>query len=350
MPMRHGGDVQPWKGYGMTRIKDEDYAYATARVRAVEVHLLDSVRLEQLLASATLADGMKLLAEARYGTGASSAEQGWEALLDGELARCYAFLAGLIPNPEVLDVFRLREDYLNLKLMLKSLYQGRDVAGTTGDAGMVPIAQLALAIVDNHPGSLPETMGKAMTEAMLEFGKRADPRDIDLVLDRAVYRHMNEKAAEIGHPFLMELVSLMSDMANIRIYIRGRLTGQSRDFFSRALLEGGKVDASKFRDASEKPMEVFLESIRYTWFGDAAMAGMDGYKAGRGITSLEKQLDDRFMDFVRRARFVAMGLEAIVGHLLARETEIRNVRIILTGKGSGLSHEDIRERLRLAYV
>lgn len=334
----------------MTRIRDEDYAYATARVRAVEVHMLDSARLERLLEAATLADGMKLLAEARYGTGTPLAEQGWEALLDGELARCYAFLTGLMPHPEVLDVFRLREDYLNLKLMLKSLYQGRDVAGTTGDSGMVPAGQLVRAIVDNHPGSLPETMGKALTEAMLEFGKRADPRDIDLVLDRAVYRHMNEKAAEIGHPFLVELVSLMSDMANIRIYIRGRLTGESREFFSRALLEGGRVDASKFRDASEKPVEAFLESIRHTWFGEAAMAGMDGYKAGRGITWLEKRLDDRFMDYVRRARYVAMGLEALVGHLLARETEIRNVRIIFTGKGNGLSHEDIRERLRMTYV
>lgn len=334
----------------MTRIRDEDYAYATARVRAVEVHLLDAAGLERLLEAPSMAEGMKLLAEARFGEGNLSTAQGWEALLDGELARCYSFLANLMPDPGVLDVFRLREDYLNLKRMLKALYLGQDVAGTAGSPGMVPVPQLARAIVDNRPGLLPETMGKALTEAIAEFGKRADPRDIDLVLDRACYRHMNEMADGIGHPYLSDLMALMTDMANIRIFIRGRLTGETREFFLRALLVGGKVDIAKFRDASDKPVDSFLASIRHTWFGEAAMAGMEGYKAGRGITWLEKQLDDRLMTFVRRGRYVAMGLEAIVGHLAARETEIRNVRIILTGKVNGLAHEDIHERLRDAYV
>ncbi len=334
----------------MTRTRDEDYAYATARVRAVEVHLLDEARLERILDAPSIADCMKLLAEARYGEGVTGREQGWEALLDGELARCYSFLAHLMPDPDTLDVFRLREDYLLLKRMLKALYQGQDAAGVAGTPGTVPASLLARAVIDNKPGILPETMGKALAEAMAEFGKRADPRDIDLVLDRAAYRHMKETAAGIGHPFLSEMVALMTDMANIRIFIRGRLTGEKREFFMRAVLEGGLVDAARFRDSSEKPIEAFLSTIRHTWFGEAAMAGMEGYRSGRGITWLEKQLDDRFMAFARRARYSAMGLGAMVGHLVARETEIRNVRIILTGKTNRLSREDIRERLRVGYA
>jgi V/A-type H+/Na+-transporting ATPase subunit C len=118
----------------------------------------------------------------------------------------------------------------------------------------------------------------------------------------------------------------------------------------RALIEGGMVEASRFRDSAENTIEAFLTTIRHTWFGNAAAAGMEGYRDGRGISWLEKQLDDRFMAYVRRGRYVAMGLEALVGHLVARETEIRNVRIILTGKVNRIPHEDILERLRVGYA
>ncbi len=50
----------------MTKIREEDYAYATARVRAVEPRLLDSLRFERLLEAPTVSDAVKLLTEARY--------------------------------------------------------------------------------------------------------------------------------------------------------------------------------------------------------------------------------------------------------------------------------------------
>ena len=180
---------------------------------------------------------------------------------------------------------------------------------------------------------------------MAVFGKTADPRDIDLVLDKANFAHMGRLATDIGNPFLMELIALMTDMANIRIAIRGKLAGESRDFFRKAILPGGLIDPTRFRDASEKPLENLLEAIRFTWFGEAAIEGMEGYKAGHGISWLEKQLDDRLMVFVRKARYTAMGVEAMVGHLLARETEIRNVRIVMTGRSMASPNRTSRKGL-----
>jgi len=335
----------------MTRILEEDYAYATARVRAIERRLTDASGFDRLIDAETTDDAMKQLMESCFGDGTDAGRQGWEMMLDQEPERVLAFLAGLMPHPEILDLFRLRDDYLNAKRLLKMMYQGQDLTAFAGKSGgTVPVPVLLQAIVERRYGTLPDIMGEAVSEAMTEFGKKADPRDIDLVLDRAVFLHMNTLAAEIGNPFLTELVALMTDMANIRIAIRGKLTGEARDFFQKAILSGGSIDPARFRAAVEKPLEAFVESIRITWFGEAAISGMEGYKAGRGISWLEKLLEDRLMVFVQRARYTAMGVEAMVGHLLARETEIRNVRIVMTGKVNGLSQTDIRERLRLTYV
>ena len=334
----------------MTKIREEEYAYATARVRAVEPRLLDGQRFERLLEAPTVSDALKLLAEARYGEGAEVSELGWEALLDAEWARVTAFLANIMPYPEVLDVFRLQTDYLQAKRLLKALYQGKDPGAVTGMPGTVPMSALVRTISDRKPYELPETLVQTIFLAMDTFGKSADPRDIDLVLDQGAYRHMSEQAALVGHPFLTEIVSLYTDMANIRIFVRGRSIGESADFLKKALLPGGLLETKRFLDASDKPVEAFLESIRFTPFGETAISGYEAFKAGRGISQFEQQLENRFMQQVRKAKYVAMGLEPMIGYLLAKETELRNVRILLTGKVNGLPVEEIREKLRMTYV
>jgi len=335
---------------GMTKIREEDYAYATARVRAVEPRLLDSLRFERLLEAPTVSDAVKLLTEARYAEGTDVSELGWEALLDAEGARVTAFLAGIMPYPEVLDVFRLQTDYLQAKRLLKALYRSRDPGALTGLPGTVPMAALVRAIEDHKPYELPAPLAEAIFTAMDTYGKSGDPRDIDLVLDQGAYRHMAQAAAEVGHPFLTETVALYTDMANIRVFVRGRLIGESVDFLRKALLPGGNLAPKRFLDAADKSVEAFLESIRYTPFGETALAGFEAFKAGRGISLFEQRLEDRFMQHVRKAKYVAMGLEPMVGYLLAKETEIRNVRILLTGKVNGLPQEEIREKLRMTYV
>lgn len=334
----------------MTKIREEDYAYATARVRAVEPRLLDSQKMDRLLESPSVSDATKLLAEARYGEGMDVSEVGWEDLLEAEGARVVAFLTDVMPYPELLDVFRLQTDYLQAKRLLKALYQGKDPGAVTGLPGTVPLARLVRSIRDRKPYELPEQLVRTMFDAMDQFGKSGDPRDIDLVLDHGAYRHMSELAGSIGHPFLSETVALTIDMTNIRIFVRGRLIGESVDFLRKALLPGGQLESKRFLDAADKPLESFLESIRMTLFGDAAWEGFEAFKSGKGISILEQKLEDCFMRHVRKAKYVAMGLDPMIGYWLAKETEIRNVRILLTGKVNHLAAEEIREKLRMTYV
>ena len=45
-----------------------------------------------------------------------------------------------------------------------------------------------------------------------------------------------------------------------------------------------------------------------------------------------------------------LGIEPVVGYLQAKETEVMNLRMILTGKISGMDDALIKERLRDTYV
>ena len=68
------------------------------------------------------------------------------------------------------------------------------------------------------------------------------------------------------------------------------------------------------------------------------------------ISGVEKYLDNQRMDFIREALYVPFGIEPVVGFLEAKKAEVMNLRMILTGKISGMDDTLIRERLRSAYV
>ena len=56
------------------------------------------------------------------------------------------------------------------------------------------------------------------------------------------------------------------------------------------------------------------------------------------------------MRYIKDAKYVPFGPEAAAAFLLAKESEIKNLRMILTGKIAGTPKEVISERLRETYV
>ena len=73
----------------MGRIREEDYAYATARVRAVEVRLMDDNKINRLLNMTDPQDAVKFLLESGYGADHTDSEkkaaENIEVLFDYEL-------------------------------------------------------------------------------------------------------------------------------------------------------------------------------------------------------------------------------------------------------------------------
>ena len=82
---------------------------------------------------------------------------------------------------------------------------------------------------------------------------------------------------------------------------------------------------------------------------EAAAAGAAAITGGR-LTHFEKLCDDAVTAYLAGARYVAFGEAPLIGYLAARETELTNVRVILSGRLAGLDADTIRERLRESYV
>ena len=68
------------------------------------------------------------------------------------------------------------------------------------------------------------------------------------------------------------------------------------------------------------------------------------------MTAFERACDNAVNTYLRAAKLVSYGPEAVAAYLAAVEGEITAVRMILTGKLAGIAPETIRERLRDLYA
>ena len=70
----------------------------------------------------------------------------------------------------------------------------------------------------------------------------------------------------------------------------------------------------------------------------------------RSQAAFERWCDDKIIREIRPQLWNSFGLGPIAAYIIARETEIRSVRILLAAKQNGFPEDMIRERIRETYV
>jgi len=336
----------------MLKINEGDYAYAAARIRAIEIKLFDKSRYDRMLEAPSADEAFKMLSEAEYGFGSGNADNvySFEALLVEEMKKCYSLLYEIAPQVELIKAFQRRHDFFNLKVLLKAEFSCQEAPNILMDIGTIEKENLKRIVTERKFSELSTVMRKSVEEIYDVFSKTQDPQMVDLLLDKASYHQLIIDLKAIQSPFLHRLAETMVDVTNIKMFIRARLINKAWDFIQKLILDGGIISGKVFLENSDKSIDSFIDDVHFTQYGDVVYNGWELFRTKKNISGLERLLDDYLMKFISEAKMVLMGVEPLVAYLFAKETEIRNVRIIMTGKINRLPADLIRERLRLGYV
>ena len=331
------------------KLKDIDYLFISARVKAMENGLLGRERMEQIMEARSDEEAVKLLQESGYPEFSASKPEEMDAALSAVREETLADLLGCAPDPRYLDIFKLKYDYHNVKAILKAEAMGVDSDRMLTDLGRIPAQALKEAVKNSDFTELPPLLASAVLEAREVLGTTRDPQLSDIVLDRWSYRDMADVAERTDSSFLRGYVRAVIDAANLRTLVRTLRMGKNADFFKGVLLEGGDIGGAEILAVSAANGGGLVELYAPTELRGAAEAGAAAL-AGGPLTEFEKLCDDAVSDYLAGAKYVAFGEAPLVGYLAARETEYMNLRILLTGRASGLPPEVIRSRLRESYV
>lgn len=322
---------------------EQIYPYAVARIRVLEKNLLSKQVLNQMADDKEAADAMRTLSDYGYEGALEVSPRDFEKVLAAELEKTYTVIRELVPAERFIDVFLYKNDYHNLKVLIKQEVSDIDGERFLVEGGTEPIGKLKTALLERNYSNLPPVMGEAIEKAFDAFAKTHSGQMIDIVLDKAAFTQMKDTADAIGNPFVSKYVAKVCDLTNLKSFLRIRSMGKDFTAFDAVFVQGGEISQATFLAAfgTDEPAQYF----KATAYGDICEAGM-----GEGFTFFEKLCDDHIMNFVRGAKFQALTLEPLIAYLYAKESEIKTVRIILTSKINGINPEIIKERVREAYV
>ncbi len=332
--------------------KDTQYAYSVSRIRAIERKLLDKGKLDRMVEAKSPEEALKVLLEADYGNPSSEAVNiyEYENLLGDEYKKVYRLLKEIAPEPDVFDLFLLTNDYHNIKVILKSEFSGQDDSSLLTESGSIPSGKMKEMIRDRNLSNIPSIMKSSIEECIETYNKTLDPQIIDIILDKANFKHMKETSLKSGNAFISDLVTLFIDLANTKVFLRVKKLQKSLEFLQKVLLPEGSINHKLFVDNLDTPLDSFVDAMRYNSLGTFVQEGIETFKASGSLTKFEKLSDNYIIAYVKKAKYVSLGIEPLVGYLMAKEMEIKNAKIVMVGKINNISNEVIRERLREAYV
>ncbi len=347
------------------------YGYASGRIRAMELHLLDSSHINRLLDARSADESVRILSECGYPAAGDP-----ETVLKRETAAVYALIQTLMPGDGYAETLMLFHDIQNLKVILKNLVPNlpqetpanQDDAGGLPDfgsiaAGLAPShleafmqepslvrpAVLIRAIIDRQPEVVPDWLYRLAVQALRRYRSSYDISDLDLLLDQCAYGEAHKRAAQLGNPFFIRYLQMRTDMINLDLLLRTRFLRSGEYYLEKALLPGGTLGADSvlalYRD---RPDSITAFYARTPYKRLAEQGESYGKKGSAARFSL--QADNLIMDHIGNARHVAGGPEVPLAYLIAREMEMKNIRIILTFQRNGLPMAEARDLIRKSYL
>lgn len=318
----------------------QDYVYAVARIRSKELSLLNQQALEQLMACKSYEDCLHVLSDKGWDVSSGNAEE----ILAAEREKTWNLMRELVEDLSVFDVFLYANDFHNLKAAVKEVCMGVKTPKIYFENGTIDPGLIVQAVQKQEFALLPERMQAAAEEACKVLLQDHDGQMCDVIIDRAALECVLEAGMASENEVLQKYAELTVASADIRIAVRSVRTGKTLEFLQRALAPCATLDVQKLARVAVSGMDSVLEYLALTPYAGAASALKES------VSAFERWCDNLLIEQIRPQKYNPFTIAPIAAYLLAKENEMKTVRILLSGKLNRLSDESVRERLRETYV
>lgn len=319
-----------------------EYTYAVARIRMLETSLLTNTVIDQLLGCEKEEQCLAILSEKGWGSGDTVTDT--EQLLEQEERKTWEVIREVAPDPAVFDVMSYKKSYHNLKAAIKENCTELHHEGIFVSDSAISGKEMLTIIKKGEFERLPKEMSEVAKEAYTLLLQTRDGQLCDVILDRAAL----EAIQRAGDKSKEEIIRMYADttvaIANIKIAVRGQKTKKTREFMERAMAPCESINIEQLAKAAYTGLESLKEYLRGTAYAQCVDTFEDS------LPAFERWCDDQMLKMVRGQQYQSFSAGPLVAYFLAREHEIKTVRIILTGKRNGFPEEMIRERTGSVYV
>ena len=314
------------------------YTYAVARIRALEVSLLTNAVIEQLLACKSAEQALQLLVEKGWGdltAGTLDADE----VLNKEEEKMWQTIREVAPDMHVFDVLSLPKLYHNLKAAIKEVCTEVENKNIFYDDCEIPGEEMFALVQNKEFDKLPGNMPATAREAFDTLLHTRDGQLCDLIIDHATLEAMLEAGKKSGEKIIEEYAQTAVAIADIKIAVRSQKTGKNAEFMKKAMVNCSEINVDQLTQAALAGAEEIAQYLEGTSYRE----GADALRISP--SAFERWCDNKMTDSMRSQKYESFSVGPLLAYLLARQNEIKTVRIILTGKQNEFPDEAIRERI-----
>jgi len=339
----------------------EEYAFANGIIKKLEKELLNKDILDRMIKSSDAVSALKILTESGLNDYSFDLNNpaNYENSLNRELLKTY----DIIKNISKVSTFNFlyftfasKYDFHNIKILIKSKYLKKDISNELfSPIRTIDIEKLNSAIKDEKYEDIPDSFEFLIKKTFSEYSKFNDPEIIDFILDKERYIMIFNKIKEVEiieteELFLRRFIKINIDLNNIISCIRAKVRGDRKSFTKEFLIPEGDFKIENIVEIYDSPLSSWCEKLIHTDYKNVVETGVNYFQKNNSLMELEKLRDNFIINFSKIGKYVTFGIEPLVGFITAKENDIKNIRIILSGKLNKLSPDQIKERVRDTYV
>ncbi len=321
----------------------DNYIYAVARIRSLEMSLFSKSTIEQLLSEKTYEDCLRFLKDHGWGNSDNDSEDASYMLL-AENKKTWDTIKEMTSDMEPFRVLTIPDEYHNLKAAIKTAVKGEIEAAIFFEGTVISGEKMVDIVRRNAYEELPESMRECAKEAYEGFVHTGDGQLCDIVIDKAALEAILDAGEKAEEELIKDYAKTYVDVANIRTTVRCAKTGKSADFMRRALVAGATFEVEKLVSAALAGVEDVIRYLSESGYTDAAES------LKKSSSAFECWCDNMIIETIKPQKYNSFTIGALIAYILARLNEIKTVRIVLSGRQNGLEEAAIRERVREMYV
>ena len=280
-------------------------------------------------------------------------EKGWgdsetsgnaEAILTREEEKIWEVVKELSIDMENFAVLSYPKLFHNLKAAIKEVCTSENGRHIFYDDVEISGKEMVEIIEEKNFGKLPASMQHAAEEAYEALLHTRDGQLCDVIIDKAALDAVYAAGKAAKAPIIRDYAESTVAVADIKIAVRSQKTAKSIEFMKRAMAECSSISVDQLSKAALSGQDAIREYLNGTAYAEGAEALADSPSA------FERWCDNRIIQTISPQKYNAFTIGPVVAYVIARQNEIKTVRIILSGKLNDLPDDSIRERVREMYV
>ena len=322
--------------------EDWEYTFAVAEVMTLTEKMFNLALFSEMANAGGAEDVIEMLNGTEYAIANSASIEEIEQMLRDRRTEVRELLKHLITDEKIVEFIMARSDFVNMRLAIRRLVLEKPLGTDYCDHGNIPIDEFEQVFEQEDYSTLPAYLQEGVEAGVLGYYKNKNVRDIDIAIDKAEAQFQLENAKKIRSIFLVELQKMYIDLGNIRTMLRIKFAeSQDTDVF----MPGGYLGVDRLIQCVDIGYDTLPQAFSTTPYGHIVEAGVSYLQKENSFLKLEAACDKHLLGFLKTTRQITAGYQPIIAYMLAKEHEIRMVRMVLTAKRNRLEPGLILDRL-----